>query len=35
MGGVDCVVFTAGLGENSSEMREKVCEGLEFLGMRY
>lgn len=33
MGGVDCVVFTAGLGENSSEMREKVCEGLEFLGI--
>jgi acetate kinase len=33
MGGVDCVVFTAGLGENSAETREAVCEGLEFLGI--
>jgi acetate kinase len=33
MGGVDCVVFTAGLGENSPETREFVCEGLEFLGI--
>jgi len=32
MGGVDCIVFTAGLGENSPETREAVCEGLEFLG---
>ena len=27
MGGVDAIVFTAGLGENSSSMREKICEG--------
>lgn len=33
MGGVDCIVFTAGLGENSAETRESVCEGLEFLGV--
>lgn len=33
MGGVDCVVFTAGLGENSAETRENVCEGLQFLGI--
>ena len=32
MGGVDCIVFTAGLGENSPETREAVCDGLEFLG---
>ena len=32
MGGVDAIVFTAGLGENSSSMREKICEGLEYLG---
>jgi acetate kinase len=34
MGGVDCLVFTAGLGENSPETREAVCEGLEFLGIK-
>ena len=31
---VDAVVFTAGIGENSSYIREKVCEGLECLGIR-
>lgn len=33
MGGVDCVVFTAGLGENAIETRETICKGLEFLGI--
>ncbi|MBU2701202.1 acetate kinase [Sporomusaceae bacterium BoRhaA] len=33
MGGVDVIVFTAGLGENSATMREKICENLEFLGV--
>ncbi|MGV8980263.1 acetate/propionate family kinase [Clostridium sp.] len=32
MGGVDAIVFTAGLGENSPETREDICKGLEFLG---
>ncbi|MCJ7689250.1 MAG: acetate kinase, partial [Clostridiaceae bacterium] len=32
MGGVDAIIFTAGLGENSPEPRESICEGLEFLG---
>jgi acetate kinase len=32
MGGVDAIIFTAGLGENSPETREAICEGLEFLG---
>ena len=32
MGGVDAIVFTAGLGENSPETRESICTGLEFLG---
>lgn len=32
MGGVDAIIFTAGLGENSSKIREGVCKGLEFLG---
>ena len=34
MGGVDVIVFTAGLGENSSSMRDLICNGLEFLGTR-
>ncbi|MDF2616501.1 MAG: ackA, partial [Sedimentibacter sp.] len=33
MGGVDVLVFTAGLGENSAAARKEVCEGLEFLGI--
>lgn len=33
MGGVDVVVFTGGIGENSDKTRAGVCEGLEFLGM--
>ena len=34
MGGVDAVVFTAGVGENSVSMREKCVEGLEFMGIK-
>ena len=33
MGGVDAVVFTAGLGENAIETRANICKGLEFLGI--
>jgi acetate kinase len=33
MGGLDVVIFTAGLGENSISAREKICEGLEFMGI--
>ncbi|MEJ2626970.1 MAG: acetate kinase [bacterium] len=33
MGGVNVLVFTAGIGENSSLVRSKCCEGLEFLGI--
>ena len=33
LGGLDALVFTAGIGENSPEIRERVCEGLEFLGI--
>lgn len=33
MDGVDAIVFTAGLGENSASMRTKVCSGLSFLGI--
>lgn len=34
MGGVDVLVFTAGVGENSIPTRAAVCEGLEFLGIK-
>ena len=34
MGGVDCIVFTAGVGENTPFVRAGVCEGLEFLGVK-
>jgi acetate kinase len=33
LGGVDAVVFTAGVGENSPVIRELTCNGLEFLGL--
>jgi len=34
MGGVDAIVFTAGIGENSIDMRVKLCEGLEYMGIK-
>ena len=34
MAGLDAVVFTAGVGENSPLHREWACEGLEFLGIK-
>lgn len=33
MGGLDAVIFTGGIGENSSSVRARVCEGLGFLGI--
>jgi acetate kinase len=33
MNGADVIVFTAGLGENSVSMREKICGGLKYLGL--
>ena len=35
MGGLDCIVFTAGIGENTPCVREDVCNGLEFLGVKF
>ncbi|WP_064590929.1 acetate/propionate family kinase [Streptobacillus moniliformis] len=32
--GVDAIIFTGGIGENSSETRQKVCENLEFIGVK-
>ena len=34
LGGLDALVFTGGIGEYSATVRERVCEGLEFLGIR-
>ncbi len=33
LGGLDCLVFTAGIGERSAEMRSRICSGLEKLGV--
>jgi acetate kinase len=33
LGGVDAIVFTAGVGEHDAEVRSSVCEGLGFLGL--
>ncbi len=34
MGGVDAIVFTAGIGENNGEYRAAMVEGLEFMGVK-
>ena len=34
MGGVDAIIFTAGIGENSADMRVHMVEGLEFMGVK-
>jgi len=34
VGGADAIVFTGGIGENSAEIRTKICAGLEWLGVR-
>ncbi|WP_458412223.1 acetate kinase [Schinkia sp. CFF1] len=33
MGGVDAIIFTAGIGENSNVVRARVLQGLEFMGV--
>ena len=34
MNGIDVLIFTAGVGENSPELREKIAAGLEFMGIQ-
>lgn len=34
MDGVDAIVFTAGVGENTPELRDQVCSGLSYLGLK-
>lgn len=33
LGGLDCLVFTGGIGENAAYVRKHICQGLEFLGI--
>lgn len=33
LGGVDCIVFTGGIGENSATIRQQSCHGLEWFGV--
>jgi len=35
MGGVDILIFTGGIGENSIETRENICKDMEFLGLEF
>lgn len=34
MGGADAIVFTGGIGQNAWEVREQICQGLEFFGLQ-
>ena len=34
MGGLDCVVFTGGIGENDQHLRAEVCANMEYLGIK-
>jgi acetate kinase len=34
LGGLDTLIFTAGIGENAAPIRERICQDLEFLGIR-
>ena len=34
MGGLDALVFTGGIGENATEVREEVCKNMDFLGIK-
>jgi acetate kinase len=35
MCGVDLLIFTGGIGENAVETRENICNGLEFIGLKF
>ena len=34
MNGINTIVFTAGIGENQASTRKKICEHLEWLGVK-
>lgn len=35
LGGVDLIVFTAGIAENNAELRHKICEKFEYMGLKF
>lgn len=35
LNGVDAIVFTAGLGENQTSLRERICKDMEYLGIEF
>jgi acetate kinase len=35
LGGVDTIVFTGGVGEHAAPIREKICAGLDYLGVQF
>ncbi len=35
MGGVDMIIFTGGVGENQWQSRERICSGLEYMGVEF
>ncbi len=35
LGGVDMIIFTGGVGENQYQSRERICSGLEFMGVEF
>jgi len=34
LGGLDTLIFTGGIGENAPPVRERICEGMEFIGIQ-
>ncbi len=34
MNGVDCIVFTAGIGENTASVRSAICKDMDYLGLK-
>jgi acetate kinase len=34
LGGLDILIFTGGIGENAPTIRRRICENMEFLGIR-
>jgi acetate kinase len=34
LGGLDTLIFSGGIGENAFPVRDRICKGLEFLGIR-
>ena len=34
MNGTDAIVFTGGIGENTNRLRQEVCDGLTWLGVK-